>query len=61
MIDPKPVLTDAGREYAAAGLPFSLISRVALLGYNSPAGWPDTHVSAAIKLCNEQGEEKSRD
>lgn len=32
-----------------------LVARVAIAGYGSD--WPDSHVTAAIKACNERGAE----
>src|SRR5687767_9852575 len=46
-------LTEAGRLYAATHRE-SIVARVALMGEES--GWPEHHVQAAIKVCNEQAD-----
>jgi hypothetical protein len=43
-------LTDEGRAYAKSHRE-SIVARVALMGEES--GWPDNHVEAAIRVCNE--------
>lgn len=43
-------LTDEGLTYAASVMDTSMVARVAIAGYGQ--GWPDDHVSAAIRACN---------
>jgi hypothetical protein len=46
-------LSPRAQEWALAHSGESMVARVALQGYG--AGWPDEHVTAAIKACNEKG------
>lgn len=49
------VLTSRGRRYAEANRTSSLLARIALAADNAEdtGGWPETHINAAIRACNE--------
>lgn len=49
-------LTDEGRAYAAAHAKESLVANVALQADLGETTWPEPFQTAAIQLCNEEGE-----
>jgi hypothetical protein len=53
--DSEVMLTNEGRQYALTAAEHnSIVARTALTGRGE---WPDTHVDAAIRLCNTRGRE----